>query len=212
MNVSSLPLSSARPRSSALRARLTRGFTLVELLVVIGIMVVLAGLMVAALPGIQARMNRQKIEVFIAELGSGLSRYEIDHGIYPQNPGTGSSRDQAGLAGAEVLYKHLSGDWSLDGKVDSVADGAPEDQKVYVEKLAYEQNRESRNPRTIIAGGSYMIVDAFGDPIRYIADPPNVPQSRRSTINPTYDLWSIAGAHPTDPEDQAAHITNWQQN
>jgi len=212
MNVPSLPPSSSRPRPAALRARFTRGFTLVELLVVIGIMVVLAGIMVAALPGIQARMNRQKIEVFIAELGSGLSRYQIDHGIYPQNPGTSGGRDQAGVKGAEVLYRHLSGDWDLDGKVDSVEDGASEDQKVYVEQLSYEQNRDSRNPRAIAAGGSYMVVDAFGDPIRYIADPPNITQAQRSTINPTYDLWSIAGAHPTDPADQAAHITNWQQN
>jgi len=203
-----LPLS----RPAALDARRTPGFTLVELLVVIGIMVVLAGIMIAALPGIQARMSRQRIEVFVAELASGLSRYEIDHGIYPQNPGAGGNRDAAGIQGAEVLYKHLSGDWDLDGSVDSVADGAAEDQRVYVEKLAFEQNRDSRNPRAITAGGKFLVVDAYGDPIRYIADPPNLPPAQRTTINPTYDLWSLAGEDPTDPDAQAAHITNWQSN
>ena len=90
---------------------------MVELMTVIGIMIILAGILIASLPGIQARVNRNKVETFIAELESGLSKYQIEHGNYPQNPPSGD-RDSSGQDGASVLYKHLSGDWNEDGATD----------------------------------------------------------------------------------------------
>jgi prepilin-type N-terminal cleavage/methylation domain-containing protein len=48
-----------------------RGFSMIELMVVVGIMVVLAGLLIGSLPGIQSRINRGKVETFMAELESG---------------------------------------------------------------------------------------------------------------------------------------------
>ena len=102
---------------------------MIELMVVVGIMVILAGLRIGYLPGIQSRINRGKVETFIAELESGLSKYQIDHGSYPLNEPAGD-RDSAGVEGAAVLYKHLSGDWDLNGEVDF-----EKNEKVYVSKL-----------------------------------------------------------------------------
>ncbi|MDF1826348.1 MAG: prepilin-type N-terminal cleavage/methylation domain-containing protein [Verrucomicrobiales bacterium] len=198
-------------KTGSLRAS-QAGFSMVELMTVIGIMVVLAGLLVASLPGVQARVNRQKVEGFIAELEGGLSNYQIDHGIYPQNPPTGD-RDQSGILGAQVLYKHLSGDWNLDGEVDSKLSGDSKDEKVYVPKLAMAQNEGSGDPRASDIGG-YMVIDAYGNPIRYLAEAPNLkPDERNEEMrNPTYDLWSIADADPDDPGDEAKYITNWGAN
>ncbi|MEX2577651.1 MAG: prepilin-type N-terminal cleavage/methylation domain-containing protein [Verrucomicrobiales bacterium] len=187
--------------------RRVHAFSLIELMVVIGIMVVLAGLLISALPGIQSRVNRQKVEALLAEIEGGLSKYEVDHGIYPQNRMESGNRDGVGVEGASVLYKHLSGDYDEDGAVDF-----EQNEKVYIPKLAYEENEDARAPRSLFIGGEYMVIDSYGDPLRYIADPPNIPQDERQTMNPTYDLWSIAGADPTDPEEQAKHITNWQAN
>ena len=188
----------------------SRGFSLIELMVVVGIMVVLAGLLIGSLPGIQTSINRGKVEAFIAELESGLSRYQIDNGAYPQNPISGDSadaRDTAGIDGATILYKHLSGDWNLTG---SAVDQANEDEKIYVNKLDFEGNKNSKEPRSIAIGGDFMVVDSYGNPIRYLAQPPNIPENERKTFNPTYDIWSIADADPTEEDEQARHITNWQ--
>lgn len=183
---------------------------MVELMTVIGIMVVLAGLLVAALPGIQSRVNRQKVETFLAELESGLSVYQIDNGIYPQNPPSGS-RDTDGVQGAHVLYKHLSGDWNLDGEADSTVIGDAKDEKIYVQRLALAQNQGSKDLRSTDIGGLARVIDSYGNPVRYLAEPPNLSPSERSSEmrNPTYDLWSIVDADPDDPRDEAKYITNW---
>ncbi len=179
---------------------------MVELMVVIGIMVVLAGLLLAALPGIQSRINRGKVEAFLAEIEAGLSSYQLDHGSYPLNEPAGGDRDRAGVQGAAVLYKHLSGDFNTDGEVDF-----DKNEKIYVQKLDYFTNREAREPRSAAVGGDYLVIDSYGDPVRYLAQPPNLPpRGRRETRNPTYDLWSIAGTDPNTPEAESAYIANWQ--
>ncbi|NNE90045.1 MAG: type II secretion system protein [Verrucomicrobiales bacterium] len=187
---------------------LSGGFSLVELLVVISIIVILASLIIASLPGIQNKANRNQVQNFMAELESGLEKYQIDHGIYPQNPsGSNGDRDSTGIEGAKVLYQHLSGDYLMDdGKVDP-------DEKIYVLRLDYwTSERNSKNPRSVKTSDGYTIVDTYGSPVRYIADPPNISPEERKTFNPTYDLWSTAG-NEGDPDDfsvQANYITNWQ--
>jgi prepilin-type N-terminal cleavage/methylation domain-containing protein len=186
-------------------SRRNGGFSMIELMVVVGIMVVLAGLLIAALPGIQSRINRNKVETFIAELESGLSKYQIDNGSYPLNE-PGGDRDKAGREGAAVLYKHLSGDWDKDGKVDF-----DQNEKVYVPKLDYNSNTASREPRSMSLGGDYVVIDSYSNPIRYLAQVPNLaPGVKRETYNPTYDIWSITDANPDNPDESAKYITNWQ--
>lgn len=190
-------------------SRRSGGFSLIELMVVVAIMVVLAGLLIGSLPGIQSRINRGKVEAFMAELESGLSRYQIDNGAYPQNVPSGDSlqaRDTSGIEGAKVLYKHLSGDWELEGSIDF-----DKNEKIYVSKLDYETNKTAKDPRTVSLGGSFMVVDSYGSPFRYLAQPPNISVAERLTFNPTYDIWSVTDvSNPADEEDQARHITNWQ--
>lgn len=184
---------------------LFRGFSMIELLVVLGVIVLLAGMLIAALPGIQTKVNRNRVEALLAELESGLSKYQIDNGIYPLNEPSGD-RDQDGIKGSSVLYKHLSGDYDTDGKVDF-----EKNEKVYVERLDFETNKNAREARSRIVGGDYMVLDTYGDPVRYLAQPPKLKdENLRKTRNPTYDLWSIAGQNPKDPDAEAAYISNWQ--
>lgn len=188
---------------------LFRGFSMIELLVVLGVIVLLAGMLIAALPGIQTKMNRNRVTGLIAELESGLSRYQLDHGIYPLNEPSGD-RDADGVKGAAVLYKHLSGDYNTDGKAEVTVD-QDSAEKIYVERLDYESNKNAREARSRIVGGEYMVLDTYGDPIRYLAQAPNLKDPKdRKTRNPTYDLWSIAGQNPKDPDAEAAYISNWQ--
>lgn len=200
--------------------RFQKGFSLTELLVVIVIIVVLAGFTIGALPGIQSRINRAKVEAFLEEIQAGLSRYEIDYGNYPLNPEGGVSsddasyRDSEGQIGAQVLYKHLSGDFDEDGEID-------DKETIYVNNLGGKANEASKDKRVIYnpQGTGYIIVDSYNSPIRYLADPPrriqNGKEVAKKTINPTYDIWSILDTNPSragDEEVQMRYITNWTRN
>lgn len=189
-----------------------QGFSLTELLVVIVIIIVLAGFTIGALPGIYSRINRANTEVFIEELESGLSRYQIDYGNYPLNEPSGrdpDARETVGSLGAGILYKALSGDPDGDGEVN-------ENEKVFVDKLGGKYNLTLKTKRTISdpsGGGGYMIVDPFNSPIRYLAEKPNK-KGDKLTMNPTYDIWSIVDTNPGDlsEKNQSKYITNWKRN
>ena len=177
---------------------------MIELMVVIGIMVILAGLLIAALPGVMSKVNRGNVEAFIGELVSGLSKYQIDNGSYPINEPSGDL-DESGIEGAAILYRHLSGDWDKDGKVDF-----DKNEKIYVPKLDYTSNLESKEPRATSVNGEYMVIDSYSNPIRYLAQAPNLQKTeKRKTHNPTYDIWSITDADPEDESAEAKYITNW---
>ncbi len=179
---------------------------MIELMVVMAIIMMLAGLLLVALPGLQARANRNKVETFLAEIEGGLSQYEIDNGIYPPNKSSGD-REASGREGAAILYKYLTGDFNpVDGVVD---DG----EKIYVPKLDFASNKNSKNPRSRFFQGEYILIDNYGNQIRYLCDPPNTKPAERKTINPTYDLWSIVDTDPMDSDKfstQSRYITNWQ--
>lgn len=209
-----------------------RGFTLMELLIVISLIAVLAGLVLASAGGVMKKIKRDQIRNFLAEIESGLEDYKIDNAIYPLNPerantggggggGAGGygGPDAEAVGGATVLYKHLSGDFDLDGQVD-------ENATVYVERLDYWSNSEHPGmkapevQRSVPFGSSYAVVDPLGSPLRYLAAPLGTSaehQSERDKIkqkNPTFDLWSVAGATSDSPDfsDESTWITNWGSN
>ena len=60
-----------------------RGFTLVELLVVIVIISVLAALLIPAVFFAVGRAKNARIALEVAALSKALERYKLDHGEYP---------------------------------------------------------------------------------------------------------------------------------
>jgi prepilin-type N-terminal cleavage/methylation domain-containing protein len=65
------------------------GFTLVELLVVISIIAILAGLLVYLLPGITEKKVRGRVKTELAMLVMALNTYKEKNGFYPpHNPDT----------------------------------------------------------------------------------------------------------------------------
>lgn len=158
----------------------SRGFTLVELLTVITIIVILAGLTVGALGWVQRKAAVDKARAQLALLENGLEQYYADTGVYPE------ARDRNGLA----LYYALFGDGvGPDGirgtDDDGPVDGKPDDgAKVYVPDL--DPNANSGMLEGTPGRAPNKVVDPFGNPWEYIGGD----RYERFRNNPDFDIYS----------------------
>ena len=154
-------------------------------------------------------MQQKRTIALLAEIEGGLDDYKLDHGTFPINPA--ENREEAAIKGAQILYQYLSGDFDLDGEFDH----HDPDAKIYVDSLDFKSSQRA-NIGTVGIGedGNYMAIDSYGNPIRYLCDPPNRVVGGKQelrTWNPTYDMWSTGKVSPRDDPDEAREkwITNW---
>src|SRR5256712_4406044 len=97
---SSTPLGMTKTVRYRTRAVL-HAFTIIELLVVITIIIILAGLILSTVGYVQKKGARSRAETEIAAMSAALESYKTDNGIYPQ---------YTGASGGHALYQSLSGD------------------------------------------------------------------------------------------------------
>jgi prepilin-type N-terminal cleavage/methylation domain-containing protein len=115
------------------------GFTLVELLVVMAVIIILASLVLSLIPYVNKKIARTTTTGQLKALASALEAYKADNGIYPNDAlmsgGAGTySRGCTDTLNAQtngdptksvyinaglVLYRALSGDRNLDRSVNS---------------------------------------------------------------------------------------------
>ena len=89
------------------RNRTTRGFTLVEVLLVIAILGILAGVFAVSMSGRLGKSKNDAAQLLIDQISSKLGIYSIDIGHYP-------TEDEGGLSA--LLTKPAFDDESLTGK------------------------------------------------------------------------------------------------
>src|SRR5438874_10483898 len=119
-------------------------FTIIELLVVISIIIILAGLILSTVGYVQKKGARSRAEAEIAAISAALENYKADNGIYPRgksvsSPPSGSPLYSAAATGTDDLdartnkdssqkiyqdacrymYEQLSGDANLDISPDA---------------------------------------------------------------------------------------------
>ena len=159
-------------------------FTLIELIVVIFIIIVLAGLVLSTAGYARKKSARARAETEIAAMSAALENYKADNAVYPAYSGT---------TGAHALYQGLSGDGNdaIGGTVAST--GTPGSSgKSY---MALKVNMLTPNP----PNETTRVIDPFGNDYNYRAP---------GTNNiATFDLWTTANANP--PTDQNQWIKNW---
>ena len=182
--------------------RLTTGFgaaafTLIELIIVIAVIIVLAGLILSTVGYVQKKGARSRAETEIAAISAACESYRADNGVYPTEATTDTLDAKAIIdmtnyqAASQYLYGQLAGDPDFDGVPDS-------NYKSYIQfkpNMLGTDNANKVYPR-----------DPFGNSYGYSTIQAATGDSTAG-YNPTFDLWSTAGQ--TSGNDSTKWIKNW---
>ena len=176
--------------------RYSNAFTLLELLIVISIIIVLAGLTIGTMGYVMDKGKRSRAEAEIAAISAALESYKADNGVYPRTGETDSldpisSGDPSAYSAANLkLYEFLSGDTDHDRKADT---------KSY---FSFKPNQLSPADQT---KNVTAMIDPFGNSYGYSTMKASDPT--KNGYNPTFDLWSTAGYKTA--ADGPKWIKNW---
>jgi general secretion pathway protein G len=171
------------------------GFTLIEILTVIVIITVLAGIVVGAAKYAQIKEARSRAQAQIAMMETALESYKNDNGFYPPSTKVRANN----TANSILLYRAL-------------ATG----QKHY---MTFKPNQLRDSGTTIMIPiacdptnstvPNVVLIDPFGVPYNYFNRPACSPDGQTNAA--TFDLWSYG---PNNINDEGANddITNWKPN
>jgi prepilin-type N-terminal cleavage/methylation domain-containing protein len=208
-------------------------FTLIEMLVVMVVIAILAGIVLSIAGLVQNKAARSRAEAEIKALAGGCDAYKADNGSFPQDApltdsldpratGTPASYEAASL----YLYKQISGDLDANGRNDPNA-STPEPRS-YLSDFFKPNNLSVNSSSVGTAGYVKFIKDPWGNSYGYstkgaaaeqkyrvdVLTAPTVARQSGQGYNPTYDLWSTGGKtvkpNPGQPDDiTPVWLKNW---
>ena len=166
-------------------------FTLIELMVVVAVIAVLAGLVLGGAGAVRSRAARSQAKVEVGAIEAGLTRYQMDLGIYPvaiqNNPVGNAYPPNPAAAGyrtaANILFTNLWGSRTYS---------ATPTRKRFLEAKASMVN----------TNGDNYFLDPYGNPYGYYWD-------GNSSLygGAVPDVWSTGGA--TSASGIPKWITSW---
>jgi general secretion pathway protein G len=167
-------------------------FTLIELMAVVTIIVILAGMVVGGLGYVNEKQSREKTKVQIALLSKGLEEYKLDMGTYPPTVNkAGPFNSAAGTGTSAILFSALY----FDGVQDNT-------KRIYVPEL---DPVNSKQGWTIApASATTTITDSWGNQYCYRSATKADGTANAATQNPDFDLWSIGKDNKSDPSTASA--------
>jgi type II secretory pathway pseudopilin PulG len=176
-------------------------FTIIELLAVISIIIILAGLTLSTVGYVRKKGARSRAEAEIAALSAALENYKADNGIYPRDT-TNSTTDNlnARTSGNPTTYQTASLFLydSLFGSATRGSRTAASGAKSY---FVFKPNMLSPSDQT---QNVQYIRDPFGNSYGYSTAYQKNPATG---YNPTFDLWSTAGLTANPPASGTDTIT-----
>ena len=173
-------------------------FTLIELMAVITIIVILAGLVVGGMGFVSERQAKEKAKVQIQLLAKGIEEYKLDMGVYP---GLATDTPIGGNVSKE-LYQALFKDGYDYTSAATPPSNWTKATKIYVPEL---------DPRTTKQGwvvtttgttptANLEITDPWGKPYYY--------RKGTNAQNPDFDLWSAGKNGLTKTGNTASDISS----
>jgi prepilin-type N-terminal cleavage/methylation domain-containing protein len=173
-------------------------FTIVELLIVIAVILVLAGLILTTSGYVQMKGKRSRAEAEIAAISVALENYKADNGIYPSNGDTTNlnpttTTPSSYVLASSYLYSQITGDEDADPTTP-----APAGAKNYFGS-ALKPNILGPIP----PGPGTYLRDPFQNSYGYSTAKAQLPAGAIGN-NPTFDLWSTA-----NETDSTRWIKNW---
>jgi prepilin-type N-terminal cleavage/methylation domain-containing protein len=190
-------------RFGAWHKRRYNGFTLIELIVVIAIIVILAGLVLSTVGYVQKKAARSRAETEIAAMSAACESYKADNGTYPRNPATTDALDPTttNLAAYNTpsrdLYGLISGDSDFDGAPNAGA-------RSYMTFKPNSLLRDNMSNPPSLSNPVTAIRDPFGNSYGYSTMKAS---GGANGFNPTFDLWTVADG--TAGTDQTKWVKNW---
>jgi len=176
-----------------------RAFTLIELIIVIAIIIVLAGLILSTVGYVQKKGARSRTETEIAAMSAALESYKADNGIYPRNSATDNLDARA--SGDPTTYQAAS--LYLYDSLFGATNGSRTPNSGARSYFVFKPNMLSPADQT---QNVEYIRDPFGNSYGY-----STIQAATGTstvgYNPTFDLWSTSGL--TTGTDSTQWIKNW---
>ena len=175
-------------------------FTLIELIIVVGIIIVLAGLVLSTVGYARKKGARARAETEMAAISAAIENYKADNGVYPSNPDTNGldartmgdptgTTDPTYNSSSVYLYVQLSGDINKNRNPTG---------KSY---MAFK-------PNMLFPADQTQNVQYIQDPFGYSYGYSTANQADPAKgYNPTFDLWSTAGG--TAANDAPKWIKNW---
>ncbi len=206
-------------------------FTLIELVVVFGLILVLTGLVLSTVGYVRKKGARARAETEIAAMSAACESYKADNAVYPRDPTANTATDtldartmldpvttDAALyrAASLVLYRALSGDRNRDRTVTDDDKNFNIDGTTLSSPLTQlPQSYFAFKPSMLSPSGGSDTVTAITDPFgnTYGYSTANQYDPTNKGYNPTFDLWSTAGVAPSPtPAPPATQQNLWIKN
>lgn len=180
-------------------------FTLIELIVVVTIITILAGLVLSTAGYARKKGARARAETEIAAMSAACESYKADNAIYPRDasstdlldPTTGDVANYK--TSCRYMYGQVSGDRDFDGTPDTGVRSYMTFKPTSLLRDDMSNPPSSTNPVTAIR-------DPFGNSYGYSTAKAANPVGNVG-YNPTFDLWTVADG--TAGTDQTKWIKNW---
>ena len=181
-------------------------FTLVEVLVVMTIIAILAGLVVVGMEFAKQRQASEKAKVQIALLSKGIEEYKADMGFYPGDVADTPVEGKVSKQIYQVLF-YEGYDYDKQGnpaaweKKLNTGEIVPKATKIYIAELDPRNNKMgwvTKLKLTETPSDKLEITDPWGNGYRY--------RKGNDAQNPDFDLWSIGKDGKTNATSPAMTI------
>jgi type II secretory pathway pseudopilin PulG len=182
-------------------------FTLIELVVVTGIILVLTGLVLSTVGYARKKGARVRAETEIAALSAACESYKADNAIYPKDNTTDTLNARQNFDATQAVYQNAS--LYLYNALFGATNGSRTPDTGKRSYFTFKPNQLSPSDQ---AQPVAFIRDPFGNSYGYSTIQATTGDSTKG-YNPTFDLWSTAGvaASPT-PAPPATQQDLWIKN